>query len=41
MRINMKLMTKNKFMNMNHMTMNGYEHYEPNLIGCMTFHEYG
>ena len=29
------------FMNMNHMTMNHYEQYEPNFIGCMTFHEYG
>ena len=40
MRINMKLMTKN-IMNMNHMTMNGYEQYEPNFIGRMTFDEYG
>ena len=41
MSMNMKLMTMNKFMNMNHMTMNGYEQYEPNFIGCMTFHKYG
>ena len=41
MNMNMKLMTMNKFMNMNHMTINGYEQYEPNFIGCMTFHKYG
>ena len=40
MSMNMKLMTMNKFMNMNHMTMNGYEQYEANFIGCMTFHKY-
>ena len=37
----MKLMTMNKFMNMNHMTMKYYELYEPNFIGSKTFHEYG
>ena len=41
MSMNMKLMTMNKFMNMNHMTMNDYEQYETNFFGCMTFHEYG
>ena len=35
--MNMKLMTMNKFMNMNHLTMNDYEQYEPNFVDARLF----
>jgi len=36
--MNVKLMTVDKFMNMNDMTINNYELYELNIIESKTFH---